>query len=262
MVMLSSLDFSNAFNWDSTTFSGELIMSFIAMGVIILLAIGINLAFRHADPSKPDKNKFVLIIAAIVEIIDNYTVELMGKKWSRFAGYTFVLGIYIFTCFFLGITGLPNPLVNIMVPFSLGLVTFCLIHGTAMKANKLKYFHRYIDPFPVFLPINLLSMWAPLLSLSLRLFGNAFSGYCLMTICYYFLRQLSSLIFANLAAGPSSIFLAPFIASFLHIYFDLFSGFIQALIFVSLTMIWVSQEDPEEEVEEQVSLKSEAAVAA
>lgn len=256
---LSSLDFSGILNWDSTTYSGELIMSFIVMGVIAVLSFVVYFNFRHADPTKPDKNKFVTLVSKMVEMVDGYTVELMGKKWSWFASYAFCLFVYIIFCFVIGVSGLPNPLVNLSVPFSLGLITFLMIHITAIKANKWNYYKRYLDPFPVMLPINLLSMWAPLLSVSLRLFGNAFSGYCLMSIVYYFLRQLSALIFSSATSG--SIWIAPLITPFLHVYFDLFSGFIQALIFASLTMIWVSQEDPEEEEVEQASVKTDAVMA-
>ena len=129
-----------------------------------------------------------------------------------------------------------------------------MIHITAAKANKLGYFKRYIEPIPVLLPINLLSMWAPLLSLSLRLFGNALAGYCLMSIVYYFTEQLSALIFQFINSGVNQIFVSWIITPALHAYFDVFSGAIQTMVFVILTMIWVSQEDPEEEVEEQSSL--------
>jgi F-type H+-transporting ATPase subunit a len=263
-----TLDTSNVLNWDSTTFSGELIMSFIAMGIVVILAIVVWFVFRHRDPTKPDKG-FVLLVETAVEKLEASVVDIMGKKWLPFAGYILGLALYIITCFFLGITGLPNALTNLTCPLSIGLCTFILIHATAVKANKWKYFHRYIDPFPLFLPINLLSMWAPLISISLRLFGNAVSGYALMTIVYFYLQMASNALFGGLSTaaiwagtgagnfGASSIWIAPLITSWLHIYFDVFSSVIQALIFCMLTMIWVSQEDPEEDAEESGSLKSD-----
>ena len=124
-----------------------------------------------------------------------------------------------------------------------------------MQNNKWKYFKRYIEPIPILLPINLLSMWAPLLSLSLRLFGNALAGFTLMSIIYYALGNLSTLIFGMfIPSGWASIILPPFITPVLHLYFDVFSGVIQTLIFVMLTMIFIAQEDPEEEIE-NVKLK-------
>ena len=93
-------------------------------------------------------------------------------------------------------------------------------------------------------------MWAPLLSLSLRLFGNALAGYCLMSIVYYFTELLSSMIFSFIPSGANQIFLSWIIAPPLHMYFDLFSGAIQTMVFCILTMIWIAQEDPEDEIDE------------
>ena len=88
-----------------------------------------------------------------------------------------------------------------------------------------------IDPFPLFLPINLLSMWAPLLSLSFRLFGNAVAGWVLMEVMYTALKELSNAIFGL------PFFVAPFITPALHAYFDIFSGFIQTLVFIMILQV-------------------------
>ena len=132
------------------------------------------------------------------------------------------------------------------VPLSLGLITFGLIHITSIRYTKWGYFKRYIDPFPFFLPINLISMWGPLLSLTMRLFGNALAGWTLMSILYVGLQNVSSIIFSFIPAGWNELFIAPIITPVLHAYFDLFSGFIQTTVFIFLTMIFVSQEGPED----------------
>ena len=40
--------------------------------------------------------------------------------------------------------------------------------------------------------------------------------------------------------------MAPLIAPVLHAYFDLFSGFIQTLVFVTLTMVLIGNDMPED----------------
>lgn len=240
------------FSWDY--FSGEVIMSLIVMLIICLFSFVIYFKFKKADPTKPDKG-FILIIESLIEKLENFTVELMGERRRSFAGYAMGLALYILLCFFVPLIGLPGPLSYLGNTLSIALCTFALIHFTAMQNNKWKYFKRYIEPMPILLPINLLSMWAPLLSLSLRLFGNALAGFTLMSIIYYALGNLSTLIFGMfIPSGWASIILPPFITPVLHLYFDVFSGFIQTLIFVMLTMIFIAQEDPEEEIE-NVKLK-------
>lgn len=247
---------SHMFDFD---IPGEIYSSLIVMLLICLLSFVIYFKFKHADPLEERPHGFVLILSSAVSYVRNFTIELMGKKWEGFAGYVLALFLYVFLAFTFSLTGLPSPATYLAVPLSLGLCTFVLIHVTAMKANKWKYFNRFFDPFPpyipFFFPINLLSMWSPLLSLSLRLFGNALSGYVLMTIIYAFFGQISSTIFAFIQSGVNQVFLAPFVTPFLHLYFDLFSGGIQTLVFVMLTMIFVSQEDPDTSEEEMLILK-------
>lgn len=232
------------FGWDM--FSGEVIMSLIVMGIIALLSFAVFFVFRKADPLKPDRG-FAMLVESLVEKLENFTEEMMGKKWRSFAGYVLGLGAYISLSFLVSLMGFPGPFTYLGNTISIALCTLLLIHITAIRKNKLRYFKRYVDPIPVLLPVNLLSMWSPLLSLSLRLFGNALAGYTLMTIVYYFLGMLSDAIFGSFViSGVSSILLPPLITPVLHAYFDVFSGAIQTLIFVMLTMMFISQEDPDE----------------
>jgi len=52
----------------------------------------------------------------------------------------------------------------------------------------------------------------------------------------------------NIPFGIGSMILPPIITPVLHAYFDAFSGMIQTLIFIMLTMIWIQQEDPDPEL--------------
>lgn len=219
---------------------GEIISSFVV--IIIGLIVGLIVFFKakKVDPLKKPKG-IMIVMEMAVEKVDGMVNEMMGPHFIKFAPYIMTLCFYIFVCFIIGLIGLPSPMTNVLVPLSISLITFLLIHITSMKYKKWGYFHRYIDPFAVFLPINLLSMWAPLLSLTFRLFGNAISGWVLMSIVYWALENLSTLIFGL------PYFVAPVIAPALHLYFDLFSGFIQTTVFVMLTMLLIAQEGPSKE---------------
>lgn len=237
--------FDNFFKFGPDYFTGENIMSLVVILLIILLSFVINFVFRKKDP-KGEIKGFTMIICLAVEKIDGMVSDLMGRKYHKFGGYALGLTAYIGFSFFVGLTGLPGPMTSLCNTLSIGLCTFILIHANAVKANHFGYFKRYIDPTPIMLPINLLSMWAPLLSISLRIFGNALSGFTLMSIIYWALGKVSNLIFGGfVAAGWSSIILPPLVTPILHAYFDVFSGVIQTLIFLMLTMIQIAQEDPD-----------------
>lgn len=246
--MLIGSAFENFFKFDWQYFTGENLISYLVMLIVVILALIIFFVFRKLDPTKPEKG-FAMLVVLAVEKIDGMVDDMMGKKYKGFGGYILGLTLYIGLSFLIGLMGLPGPMTSLANTFGIGLWTFILIHANAIKANKWGYFKRFIEPSPIMLPINLLSMWAPLLSISLRIFGNALSGFTLMSIIYWALGNVSKLIFGGfLTVGPASIILPPLITPILHAYFDVFSGLIQTLIFIMLTMIQVAQEDPDPEL--------------
>ena len=231
---------------------GEVYSSLIVVLIIVVLSIIVAIKARFHNPLK--KPKGLLLIAEIgVKYFDNFARDLTGGAMPEFGGFIMGVAVYLFIAFIFGLTGLPSPVTYMAVPLSLGLTTFLLIHLVSAKYTKWAYFKRYIDPLPVFLPINLLSMWAPLLSLTLRLFGNGIAGWALLTIVEVSLRDLSAAIFSFMPTDAlgnnwNEIFLAPIPMAVLHAYFDLFSGLIQTVVFISLTAIFIGQEIPEEVV--------------
>lgn len=232
-------------NFFSLDIPGEIISSLIVMLIIMVLAIIVGIQAHFQDPLK--KPKGLLHVTEIgVKFFDNFASELAGTAMPNFGGFIMGVAVYLFIAFIFGLTGLPSPVTYMAVPLSLGLTTFLLIHFISARFTKWKYFKRYVDPFPVFLPVNLISMWAPLLSLTLRLFGNAIAGWVLLTIVEYALRDLSAMVFSFIQSEWNQIFLAPIPLAILHAYFDLFSGLIQTTVFISLSAIFIGQEVPEE----------------
>ena len=241
-------------NFFSLDIPGEVISSLIVMLIIVALAVIIAIQAHFQDPLKRPKG--LLLLAEIgVKFFDNFVKDLTGNALPNFGGFIMGVATYLYITFIFGLTGLPSPATYMAVPLSLGLTTFLLIHLISAKFTKWGYFKRYVDPLPLFLPVNLLSMWAPLLSLTLRLFGNAIAGWALLTIVEVALRNVSASIFSFmpvvqgtgfLSGNWNEIFLAPIPTAILHAYFDLFSGLIQTVVFISLTAIFIGQEIPEE----------------
>lgn len=242
--------FDHFLTWD---IAGEVLSSLIVMGIIIVFYVILGLLASHHDPLKKPKG-LLLIGEILVNFFDRLVEDMMGVKFKGMGGFILAIASYLFISFIFGLTGLPSPITYFGVPLSLALVTFVMIHVTSIRFTKWKYFKRYVDPIPVFLPVNLLSMWAPLLSLSLRLFGNALSGWVIMALVYGGISSLEALAISWVSSGADTTFsfIAPLITPVLHAYFDLFSGLIQTTVFLFLTMIFIAQEAPEEEVENQL----------
>ena len=235
--------------------SGETISSLIIVGIICLLSFYVAIRARFADPLKKPRG-ILFLFEVLVELFDGLVESLMGKKYRGFGGVIFAIASYTFLAFIWGLTGLPSPIVYLATPLSLGFVAFVLIHANAVRFNKIKYFKRYIEPVPVFLPVNLISMWAPLLSLTMRMFGNALAGWTVMTLVYQALGNIGDsvckIVEDNMTVGNM---ISPFITPVLHAYFDLFSGLIQTIVFIFLTMIFVANEGPDDDEIQEISVK-------
>jgi F-type H+-transporting ATPase subunit a len=228
----------------------ETYTSLLVMGIITIFSMVIYVKSQTINPLV--KPKGVMLFAEVIVVtVQNLLKQNMGKRFAHLESYFLALMLYIFVGFLFGLTGLPSPLSYYMNTFTIVLTSFVLIHFTAIKTNGLKYFKRFIEPFFVFLPINIVTVWTPLISMSFRIFGNMLAGVILMTLLYGFLGYVSSLIFSFLPAGLNTIFLAPLVAPWLHLYFDLFSAFIQTLVFISLSMLLIAQEGPSVTVEKK-----------
>ena len=236
--------------------SGETISSVILVAFICLLSIYVAIRARFANPLK--KPWGILFLAEVgVNFFENMAEGLLGKRFRIFGGYLMCMGIYMFIAFIFGLTGLPSPIVYLATPLSLGLITFVLIHATSVRYKGFRYFKRYIEPIPIFLPINLISMWAPLLSLTMRLFGNALAGWTIMTLIYSVFKASGDAVitFIDNSVINTGGFIAPIATPILHAYFDFFSGLIQTTVFLFLSMIFISNEGPEEDEIEELSVK-------
>ena len=155
----------------------------------------------------------------------------MGGKLMFLGNWFFTLFLFILIS---NISGLfpviRTPTADWSMTFGLALVTLVLIQVMGIKYRKSTYFKDLFSPLPwwfpipLFLPINLIGELAKPISLSFRLFGNMLAGLIMMSLIY--------------ALVP--IFVQFVVPSFLHAYFDLFSGVLQAYIFVTLSMTFIS----------------------
>ena len=215
------------------TIQPELIFSLIIMTCLSIAFIVIGNKFKKADPLEKPKG-VVLVVQTGIEIVYNFLSSVMpgpARFERNYYPYFALLFIYVFLCNISGLIGFDAPTSNLSITLSLGLVTVTLIQYNAIRTKGgLTYIKDLLIP-----PTNILGAISPLISLSMRLFGNILAGSILMSLVYSFTGYLSSFII-------DFNFLGPVLASILHMYFDLFAGFVQTLIFVTLSSILISLE--------------------
>ena len=202
----------------TTTHVGLLIISI----VLVVLAIIVN---RKISKSKPEDTPGVLvnIFEMAVDMIDNMVKGTMGGKARKFRNYIATVFLFALLCNISGLFGLRPPTADYGVTFGMGIITFLIIHYNGIRANGTRHFSDMCKPI-LLTPINIIGEIAVPLSLSLRLFGNVLSGTVMMGLIY-------GLLSPPITTGIPAV---------LHIYFDIFSGCIQAYVFCMLTMVYVT----------------------
>lgn len=228
---------------------GELIVSLFIMLIIAIVAIILGAKIKKADPTKPPKGA-AFIADFLVDSSMKQINSILGTAYEKFTPYYIFLILYIPLAFISGLFALPSPIMYFSIPLTLAIVSFLAIQISSIYYNRWGYLKGFSDPLPPWLPImapiNLLGKSSPILSLSIRMFGNAVAGYMLMTLVYWATGSLSGLLVTKLLhlnyAGIN--FIGVFITPFLHAYLDVFSAFVQTLIFITLTMLLISVEIP------------------
>lgn len=231
------------FNFFGIQLQVELVSILIVLGVIFTFLLLINREITKSDPlAKP--TKFLSLGLVYYKIFKGLVHDNMGKRANpNYEPYIAAIAMYLFFSNILGLFALPSPTANYSVTLTMALITFVLIQYTKIKTNTFKgYLLGFFQPFPPFVIMNIFGLVAPLISMSLRLFGNITSGSVLMMLFYTFTQWLSSLVLPFFDFNFIGILTAPF----LHLYFDLFAGLIQTYIFISLTTIFIGIELPQD----------------
>src|SRR5690606_29603796 len=69
-----------------------------------------------------------------------------------------------------------SPTADVAVTFGLAFIVFVMIHYQGMKRNRKHYLKHYLEPFPIFLPLNIIKEISKPATLGIRLFANIFAG--------------------------------------------------------------------------------------
>lgn len=225
---MEGLDFSNQYKLlidigdQEFYITQSVISTWIVMAVLIIFALLVRFSISRF---KTVPKGFQNVVETIVEIFDSFTSSTMGESNKRFASFYGSVFLFILFSNLWGLLGMRPPTSDLATTFAMALTTFVMVQFYGIKTKGIKnYFKGFLDPVPFLLPLNIIGELANPISLSFRLFGNIVGGVIIM-----------GLIYAALP-GPLKIGLP----AVLHVYFDVFSGVLQAFIFVMLSMIFVS----------------------
>lgn len=154
----------------------------------------------------------------------------------------------------------PTSDVNVIAGWSI--LVFILITKNKLKAGLGSYAKGFLEPIPVMLPMNILGEVATPISMTFRHFGNVLSGTVIAALVAWALGNLSNMVLGWLPGFLGDVpFLQIGIPAILSVYFDIFSGCIQAYIFAMLTMLNISGAYPGDDVLAERAAKRQAKLA-
>jgi len=201
--------------------------------LIALFFLLFNWGLRNLEMVPGKRQAF---FETLYDVYDALVDQLFGKRKGEFVVYISALISFIFisniTSFF-PIPGfsmvdgqlvisplLRSPSADINTTLGLALITtFMFIYVAIVEKGVKGYVGDLCQPTPIMLPMNIIGELAKPTNISMRLFGNAFAGMVIMGLLYM--------------AAPAVV-PAP-----LHLYFDLFQGFVQSFVFTMLTMVYI-----------------------
>lgn len=189
-----------------------------------------------------------LVAEWIVETVTNLVKTNMGEFFEGFAPFVAaILGLSAFSSLS-SLLGLFPPTSDINIVGGWALLVFILITYYKMKAGPLIYLRSFGQPVPLLAPLNIISEFATPVSMAFRHYGNVLSGSIISVLVAVGLSELSKMLFRFLPGVLADFpYLRIGIPAVLSVYFDLFSGCLQAFIFAMLTMSYVSGGFPAEE---------------
>ena len=184
----------------------------------------------------------------IVEKVAAMVNENMGDYFKGFTPFIIAMLALSGVSSLLTLFGLYPPTSDINIVGGWAILVFILITYYKMKCGPINYLKSFGDPVPFLAPLNIISEVATPLSMAFRHYGNVLSGSVISVLLGSALAGLSSLVLGWLPGFLADIPLFRVgIPAVLSVYFDIFSGCLQAFIFAMLTMLYVAGGFPAEE---------------
>ncbi len=229
---------------------------------LVMIAIfGLCLFLTHGlNAEKPTKRQHIaeLIVEKVQAMVDTN----MGEYFSGYA--PFIVAILALSAFssLISLVGLFPPTSDLNVVMGWAILVFILITYYKLKGGVFSYLKGFTEPLFIMAPLNVLGEVATPVSMAFRHYGNVLSGVVISVLLSAALQGLSSLVLGWLPGVFGEIpFLQIGIPAVLSVYFDVFSGCMQAYIFAMLTMMNITGAFPQEEYEERKRKKLEKKLA-
>lgn len=231
-----SLSAEPLFNIGGFVVTNSLLASLLVSGLLIIVSLVLSLNLK----GKP--SRFRAMIEEAYIFITNLAESVGGRQSRAFVPLTLTFFFYILLSNWIGL--LPGfgsivkyemthghieevPLLrgataDLNTTLALAVISFFAIQYYGFSKNKFSYLKKFVNfssPINFFTGLlELISEFTKIISFSFRLFGNIFAGEVLLAVILGLLPYIAPLPFFGL---------------------EIFVGFIQALVFAMLTLVFI-----------------------
>lgn len=211
--------------------------------------------FTHGLSVKAELKR-QLIVEWIVEKTRGLVDSNMGEFFRGYEPFiAAIMGLSAFSSL-MALLGVYAPTADISVVGGWAILAFALITYYKLKGGLLNYLKGFTEPIFIMTPMNILGEVSTPVSMAFRHYGNVMSGSVIAVLVATALQWLSGLLLGWLPGFLGEIpFLQIGIPAVLSVYFDIFSGCMQAYIFATLTMLNISGGFPQEDYEKRLLKK-------
>lgn len=219
-----------------------LVVSWLVMALLTGLCIWLTRGLKVENISK--RQAFAEML---VEMANNFVRNNTGgTKFDKLIPFVAALFATSVVSNLISLVGLRSPTADLSTEAAWAVVVFIMITANKIKAGGfLGYLKGFTTPIAVMTPFNILSELATPVSMACRHFGNILSGIVINGLIYAALAAASSSLLGLLPGALGSLLshipiLAVGIPAILSVYFDWFSGVMQAFIFCILTILYIA----------------------
>lgn len=218
------------FSINGYDFTNSMLVSLLVTLLLSLMAIRFNAWLKSGR-----KSNFFLFIQTIIEALFEFVQSITPLQAGRFFPLIATLFLFIISASWFGLlpgaetitwNGVPllrGGTADLNITLGLAIFSVVSIQFYGYKILGLKYFRKFFNfsnPINFFVGfLELISEFAKIMSFAFRLFGNIFAGEVLLAVIAFLLPL----------AGP-----LPFLG------LEIFVGFIQALVFATLTLVFIN----------------------
>lgn len=226
---------------------------------VMLSMLGLCLYMTHGLKVFPE-SKRQLLVEWMVEKVNALVLDSMGERFMGFAPFiAAILGLSAFSSLS-SLLGIFPPTSDLNIIAGWAILVFILITYYKLKGGLWGYVKGFFTPIPLFAPMNVLGEVATPVSMSFRHYGNVLSGVIISALVGTALKGISQMLLGWLPGTLSQFPLFQIgLPAILSLYFDLFSGCMQAFIFAMLTMLNIALGFPEEDYERRQAKKRKKA---